>query len=155
MANTARITQSVLETLMSQPGVARITQSALETLVGLGLTCAAVPNGYIGVPYSQAFLAGSGDPPYTFSLVAGAFPPGLALNATTGIVAGTPTSEGAFPFTLQVVDSMFSVATARCSITISLFKPVVISLYGWKLFPAANCQNEVEALELPSIGRAV
>jgi hypothetical protein len=148
-----RITQSAIEVLTGQTGVARITQSAVETLVGLGLSCAAAPNGRIGVAYSQAFLAGSGDPPYTFSLVANSLPPGLALNAATGVVAGTPTGMGTFPFTLRVTDSLFSTATANCSITIT--GGIVITLYGWKLYKWEPCADASEGVELPPVGRAV
>jgi len=37
MANTARVTQSAVEILASQPGNARVTQSVLEMLIGVGV----------------------------------------------------------------------------------------------------------------------
>src|ERR1035437_5618556 len=57
----ARITQSVVEVLTVQPGEARITQSVVETLVGLGISCASLPHGMGGQPYTYTFPVGSGD----------------------------------------------------------------------------------------------
>ena len=52
-----------------------------------------------------------GQPPYTFSITKGALPPGLALNATTGVIAGTAATGGVFTFTAQVTDSASATAS--------------------------------------------
>ena len=52
-----------------------------------------------------------GQPPYTFSIAKGALPPGLALNATTGVIAGTAATGGVFTFTAQVTDSANATAS--------------------------------------------
>jgi hypothetical protein len=136
MANTARITQSALEVLTLQPGVARITQSVVETLVGLGISCASPPDGTVEQPYTYTFPVGSGDPPYTFSITAGELPLGLSLDPATGIVSGTPTTAGDFPFTISVTDSMFS--TAMCSIAIAIvivpLGRLLINFIGAKIY---------------------
>ena len=119
MANTARISQSATEVLALQPGNTRISQSAIEVLLGLGISCASPPVGTVALSYTHTFPAGSGDPPYTFSIASGTLPPGLSLNASTGIVSGIPTSAGTFAFTIEVTDSLFSTALAACSISIA------------------------------------
>lgn len=53
-----------------------------------------------GVSFTQS-LAVSGTSPFTFSLAAGSLPAGLSLNATTGVISGTPTSSGSYSFTIQ------------------------------------------------------
>jgi hypothetical protein len=54
--------------------------------------------------YTGSLSASGGTAPYTFSLVSGSLPPGLAL-ASGGAVSGTPTSGGHFTFTVQAVDA--------------------------------------------------
>lgn len=58
-----------------------------------------------GAPFAQTFAAGGGIGPYAWSLAPGSatLPPGLSLSAD-GQLAGTPTTAGAYPFTLRVTD---------------------------------------------------
>lgn len=119
MANTARVTQSFLIAGTLQVGTARVTQSFIIAGVGLGISCNNPPNGLVGASYSHAFPAGSGDPPYTFSISAGALPPGLVLNSITGVVSGTAITAGTYPFTITVTDSFTATASVRCAITIA------------------------------------
>jgi hypothetical protein len=53
--------------------------------------------------YLHRFQASGGTPPYTFSIITGALPPGLSLN-DQGELSGKPTTAGDFRFTLEVVD---------------------------------------------------
>jgi uncharacterized protein (TIGR03437 family) len=66
-----------------------------------------MPNGIVGTAYpAQTFAATGGfpigAPTYTFSLAAGALPPGMTL--TNGVLSGTPTTAGTFNFTIQAAD---------------------------------------------------
>lgn len=59
-----------------------------------------VPNGFVGVSYSQTFTqSGAGANP-TWSSI-GTLPNGLTLNTSTGLLSGTPTTVGAFNFTVR------------------------------------------------------
>ncbi len=71
----------------------------------LALTTTSLPNGSVGAAYSQSLAATGGTTPYAWSIVTGSLPAGLTLNASTGVIAGTPTSAGTFAFTAQVADS--------------------------------------------------
>jgi hypothetical protein len=84
----------------------------------LSITCASPPSGEVGVAYSHAFPATGGTPVYTFSIVSGSLPTELSLDASTGVVSGTPSASGTFPFTIQVEDSVSATASVACSITI-------------------------------------
>jgi len=63
------------------------------------------------IAFLQAFFSerpamAGGTPPYSWSISAGTLPAGLALNASTGIVSGIPTSQGTSTFTIRVADSV-------------------------------------------------
>jgi len=82
------------------------------------LSCAS-GTGQVGVPYSSALVATGGTPPYTFSITEGSLPPGLLLDASSGIITGIPTTPGTYPYTSEVTDSLDATATASCAIIIS------------------------------------
>lgn len=92
--------------------------SAAGPGVPLEITCNNPPTGKVGVPYSHAFGVSGGTPPYTFTVTSGSLPPGLSLNAVTGVVSGTPTAGGTFPFIVQVADTIAS--SASCTLYIGV-----------------------------------
>src|SRR5262249_50064121 len=71
----------------------------------LTITTASLSNGQQGVAYSQTLAATGGATPYTWSITVGTLPAGLAINASTVVISGTPTAVGPSNFTVQVTDS--------------------------------------------------
>jgi Putative Ig domain len=71
----------------------------------LNITTTSLPSGRRFVAYSQTLIATAGTRPYSWSLSSGALPPGLGLNAVTGVISGTPTTKGRWTFTVRVRDS--------------------------------------------------
>jgi hypothetical protein len=55
--------------------------------------------GTVGSSYSVSFSATPAGN-YQFGVSAGALPPGLSLNATTGVLSGTPTAANTYTFTI-------------------------------------------------------
>jgi Putative Ig domain len=62
------------------------------------------PNGAVGVAYpSQQFVAVGGTAPYNWTGTG--LPPGLTVNALSGVLSGTPTSPGTFSVIVQATDA--------------------------------------------------
>jgi hypothetical protein len=90
------------------------------------ITTSSLPGGTVSQPYSQSVQAAAGIGQLTWSITVGSLPPGLTIASLTGpnvIISGTPTTQGTFPFTLRVTDTLGQFATRPLSITISLPAP--------------------------------
>ena len=61
--------------------------------------------GTVGVAYNTTFSVTGGTTPVKLSLLSGSLPSGLTLDATTGIVTGTPMTAGTFSVILQATDT--------------------------------------------------
>lgn len=60
----------------------------------------------VNVPYRYQFVMLNGRAPYTFTQTSGNLPPGLTFNSpNTGILSGTPTTNGTYTFALRATDS--------------------------------------------------
>ena len=62
-------------------------------------------NAAIGKPYVQHLIADGGAEPYSWSIIDGALPTGIGLDAATGYVAGTAHLPGNYPVTVQLIDA--------------------------------------------------
>ncbi len=68
----------------------------------ISLSPSSLPGGTQGVGYNQTITASPAGS-YSFSVTAGALPPGLTLGSS-GIVSGTPSATGTFNFTVTATD---------------------------------------------------
>ncbi len=71
-----------------------------------------VAPGIVAAPYSFTLVATGGRTPYAWRISGGALPDGLMLNATSGVISGTPAAAGTFNFTVEVTDAA-SLRTTR------------------------------------------
>lgn len=102
----------------SAPGVSAFSVRAVDSLgnagsraysmsigtVSLTVNPATLPSAAAGGRYSAQVSGAGGTAPYTFSVSAGALPSGLTINATTGVISGTPRTAGTATFTIQAMD---------------------------------------------------
>jgi len=109
----------VAATNLAGTGANSAQSSAVVANQSPSLAFPAPPAGEVGVAYSRQLTATNGTSPYAWSVSAGALPGGLTLNATTGLLAGTPTAAGSFSFTVQVVDASGLAATKAVTIVIA------------------------------------
>lgn len=84
----------------------------------LQLSNALLPNAVINQSYNATISASGGQAPYTFSIVSGSLPVGLALG-TGGSFSGAPTTSGVFQFTVRVTDAVGALTQSIYSLTVN------------------------------------
>ena len=76
-----------------------------------------LPQPSAGTPYNAQITPIGASLPVTFTVVGGALPDGLSLSAD-GLLTGTPSKAGTFPFTLLVQDAAGNTCTFAVSLTV-------------------------------------
>jgi len=89
----------------------------IASAVGIS-TASGLSGGVVGSSYSVSLAASAGVAPYTWRLIFGSLPPGLALSSA-GVLAGTPIQTGTFTFTLAVTDSRGGTASGQFTVIIA------------------------------------
>ena len=89
----------------------------------LQISTTSLPNDSPSVSYSATLGATGRFPPYAWTITQGGLPSGLTLNATSGVISGTPTGVGTSTFTVQASDSGSPAATATASLSIVITPP--------------------------------
>jgi large repetitive protein len=121
-------------------------QKAFTLTVAPGLTfttAAALPDAIAGTPYSFTLQASGGRTPYSWRITDGALPDGLALNAVSGAIGGTPAITGTFNFTVEVSDAT-GLKGARVHTLVS-------SLPGFPTLAVTGVPSSLAALQQPTL----
>lgn len=85
----------------------------------LTISTAALPDGTVGIAYTQQLQATGGTSPYIFTVAAGALPAGLSLS-TAGALTGTPTTAGGYSFTVEVTDASMPLQSSQKSLSLNI-----------------------------------
>ena len=99
----------------STAGAVAISQSGVPP----SITTLSLPASTAGVAYSQTLAATGGASPYTWSVSSGSLPLNLSLNASTGVIGGTPDTGATNSFTVTVTGADTLSASAPLSIVIN------------------------------------
>ena len=117
--------------------VATITYSlnVVTPTATLAISTSSLPTGTVGTSYGQTLAKVGGTSPYTWSITSGTLPAGLSLNATTGVISGTPTAAGTSSIVAQVADSASHTASRTLVITVVAATPPVVTPPTYPNFP--------------------
>ena len=102
------------------------------------ITTASLPGAIAGTAYAGT-VAATGYPVPTFSVTSGSLPDGLTLNAATGVISGTPTTEGSYTFAITATNSEGTSTPVTFTIDVSA--------------PAAAATGTTTALTVPATAR--
>lgn len=95
-----------------------------ENTISAGLTmtpaAGALTAGTVGTPHAGVTFASSNAVgPASFAISAGAVPVGMAFNATTGVLSGTPTAAGNAAFSVTVSDGVGNSKTQAYTLNVA------------------------------------
>jgi len=88
----------------------------------------ALPAAYTTIPFTFPFSATGGIPVYDWDVPVGALPPGLVLDPYSGMLTGTPTSNGVFNFTVRVRDYHETGSGLTQQVTLNITPPPPVQL---------------------------
>lgn len=125
-------------TVTDKAGVKTAAQALTLTVAPapLSITTKTLANATVGAAYNASLQATGGTGPYTFSVSSGSLPAWASLSAA-GTLTGTPTASGSSSFSVQVVDSAATPATATQALTLTANPPAALAVSTTTL-PAAT-----------------
>jgi len=92
------------------------------------IATAALKNGYKDTAYNAILAVAGGRAPYVWSISKGSLPAGLMLNASTGVITGTPSSLGTSSVTIQVIDTNNVTDAKSFTVTVLPAAPPTVSV---------------------------
>lgn len=106
-----------LESRHNDPAYANLRNNfaaRLQPIKGVAITSTARrKNAFIGKPFTHQLTAWGGNGEYTWSVMTGSLPPGLSLDAASGLISGIPSKSGEYISEIQVQDSALATQAKR------------------------------------------
>ena len=110
-------------------------------------TADALPATTVGATVSMTLASQGGTTPVTWSVTSGALPAGLSISAS-GLLSGSPSASGVFPFTVQARDAQGATASKNLSWTVNAALAITTS----PTLPATQVGNPYNLTLLSSGG---
>jgi hypothetical protein len=112
LSGTATVLGSFPITLTATNGIGNpaVQNFTVKVVSPLSITTTSLKTPVRGTAYKVTLAAKGGTTPYKWSVSKGTLPTGLTLSK--GVIQGTPTTAGTFPFTLKVTDASTPARTA-------------------------------------------
>jgi hypothetical protein len=99
---------------------AQVAQTlTLRVVAGLAITDCPLPVATVGQTYSGAAALQAGTAPFSWSIIGGALPPGLSLDAASGKISGAPSTTGVSSYAISVADVTGASALRACTLTVT------------------------------------
>jgi len=114
-----------------------VANAELWAQAPLTIATTSLPSTTVGSSVRMRIAVTGGALPLTWRVSSGKLPPGLKLNATRGVIAGTPTSSGTYDFEVTVTDS--NVPAMQIQREFRLVVTGALSI-EWKQAPAVHGQ---------------
>ena len=93
----------------------------------LSIITSTLPGGTQGQAYSTTLQKQGGFGAISWTVSAGALPTGLTLNTATGVISGTPTTDGTASFTVMATDSCTTAQVVTQDLTITIVSQLTIT----------------------------
>jgi len=125
------------------------TQQGGATGPPLVFRTATLPKAYLRQPYQARLEADGGITPLKWELSQGSLPAGIILQ-TDGVISGTPTETGEFPFTATVTDSGKPAYQRQQQLSLVVVAPLMVQwlhypkVTGRRLEGSITVSNETE-----------
>jgi hypothetical protein len=104
----------------NQPAGSVFRSFRLSIINGASITTTVLPSGALNTAYRATLTSSGFSLAPTWAIPASALPPGLVLDPATGVISGTPTAEGTYPFQVSASTSTQSATPKSLQISIGI-----------------------------------